>query len=78
MALFDVGHKLPLPNRFWLRKDDENQWQVGGPMAGMPDVYWAMILRGTVPVSEGGGSMDWQMKQFSDALMGNTAAEPPL
>lgn len=70
MSMFDVGHRLPLPNGFWLQKDDENIWQIGGPMAGTPDVFWAMIVRGTVPVSEAGGSMDWAMSKFSDALMG--------
>lgn len=66
-ALFHPGHRLPLPGGFWLQKDDENHWQIGGPMAGTADVFWAMQVQGNVPVGRG-GSMDHSMLDFSNAL----------
>lgn len=71
MALFDVGHRLPLPNGHSLEKQDEDMWQVRGPMGGTPDVYLAMVITGTVRVGDG-GSMDSAAKDFADAMNANT------
>lgn len=66
-ALFHVGHRLPLPGGFWLEKSSEDRWQVGGPMAGTPDVYWAMNISTNVPVGKD-GSADVEMLELSIVL----------
>lgn len=71
-ALFGVGHRLPLPNGYWLQKDDENKWQIGGPFGGTADVFLALNVSGNVPVGPG-GSLDEEIKEFAEGLMKGAA-----
>lgn len=72
MALYDAGHTLPLPGGFWLRKDDDNQWQIGGPFGGNAYVYWAMNVSGNVGVGPG-GSCDMQVRDLAAGLWSGVA-----
>lgn len=67
MALFDTGHRLNLPNGYWLEKRGDDLWHIGGPMGGTPNVYLAMTITGSVPVGPG-GSMDTSIKEFAEGI----------
>ena len=62
MALFDAGHRLSLPNGYWLRKDDDNIWQVGQGVA-----YLAFNIATNVPCGKD-GSFDGQALEFAKAM----------
>ena len=62
MALFDAGHRLSLPNGYWVRKDDDNIWQVGQGVA-----YLAFNIQTNVPCGRD-GSFDGQALEFVKAM----------
>lgn len=66
MALFDENHRLELRNGYYLQKQDDNQWQIGGPCGDIICLL-SMHISGNVPVGRG-GSMDSEIKAFADAM----------
>ena len=66
MALYDAGHKIDLPNGYYLKKRDENTWQVGGPL-GIQSYLLGFQITSNVPVGPQ-GSMDSQIRQFAVAM----------
>lgn len=66
MALFDAGYKLELPNGYYLKKTDDDRWQIGGPIG---DISADLGNHITSNVGLGrGGSIDHDIRQFADAM----------
>jgi len=66
MAIFDRGHRLALPNGYWVQKNDDNRWQIG-----YERMFLAFHLSGNVPVGPG-GSMDHEVQRFVEAMQNAT------
>lgn len=66
MALFDERHRINLSGGWYLEKQDDNQWQIGGPCGDITCLL-GMHITGNVPVGVG-GSMDSEVKKFAEAM----------
>ncbi len=62
MALYDAKHRLPLPNGFWLQKDDDNQWQVGCHI-----MFLGYNISTNVPCGAD-GSFDGCLRDFANGM----------
>jgi hypothetical protein len=72
MASFDRGHKIDLPNGYYLKKTDDDCWQIGGPLGGA-SADLSLHISSNVGIGRG-GSIDGDIESFAGAI--NQEAAP--